>query len=101
MEIASIVKNNELIAEKEWIKHVDSLKVKGETTKTELKNQIVNAIEKKSFLAFLAFLVGLSSWILYGMNVYSGGIAIPEIISFGAVASLLQLSAISIYFKNR
>lgn len=61
---------------------------------------VVNAIEKKSLLALMAFIVGLGSWILYGMKVYRAGIAVPEIISFVAVASLLQLSAIKIYFKK-
>jgi hypothetical membrane protein len=61
---------------------------------------LTNAIEKKSLLAFMAFLVGFSSWILYEMNLYSAGIAVPEIISFAAVAFLLQLSALKIYIKN-
>jgi len=61
---------------------------------------VVNAIEKKSPLALMAFTLGLSSWILYGMKVYNAGIAVPEIISFAAVASLLQLSAIKIYLKK-
>ena len=61
---------------------------------------VVNAIEKKSLLALMPFIVGLSSWILYGMKVYSAGIAVPEIISFVAVASLLQLLAIKIYLKK-
>jgi hypothetical membrane protein len=57
---------------------------------------VVNAIEKKSPLALMAFMVGFGSWVLYGMRVYSAGIAVPEIISFVAVASLLKLSAIKI-----
>lgn len=61
---------------------------------------VVNAVEKKSILALAAFIVGLGSFILYWMRVYSAGIAVPEIISFGAVASLLQLSAIRIYLKK-
>lgn len=61
---------------------------------------LVNAIEKRSRLALIAFIVSIGSWILYGLNIYSAGIAVPEIISFGAVASLLQLSAIKIYLKT-
>ena len=61
---------------------------------------IVNAIEKKSLLALMAFIVGLSSFILFEMKVYSAGNAVPEIISFGAVATLLQLSAIKIYLRK-
>ena len=61
---------------------------------------LVNAIEKKSLLALTAFLVGLISFVLFEMNVYSAGIAVPEIISFGAVASVIQISAIKIYLKK-
>ena len=61
---------------------------------------VVNAIEKKSLLALMPFIMGLSSWILYRMKVYRAGIAVPEIISFVAVASLLQFSAIKIYLKK-
>ena len=62
---------------------------------------VVNAIEKKALLALMAFIVGLSSWTLYELNVYRAGIAVPEIISFGAVASVLQLSAIKIYRAHK
>ena len=58
---------------------------------------IVNAIEKKSLLALVAFLTGLFSFVLFEMNVYGAGIAVPEIISFGAVATVIQISAIKIY----
>ena len=61
---------------------------------------IVNAIEKKSLLALTAFLAGLISFVLFEMNVYSAGIAVPEIISFGAVATVIQLSAIKIYLEK-
>jgi len=61
---------------------------------------IVNAIEKKSLLALTAFLVGLSSFVLFEMNVYSTGIAVPEIISFVSVATVIQFSAIKIYLKQ-
>jgi hypothetical membrane protein len=61
---------------------------------------IVNAIEKKSLLALTAFLVGLISFVLFGMNVYSAGIAVPEIISFGAVATVIQFSATKIYLTK-
>ena len=61
---------------------------------------IINAIEKKSSLPIIAFLAGLSSFVLFEMNVYSAGIAVPEIISFGAVATVIQISAIKIYLKK-
>lgn len=61
---------------------------------------IVNGIEKKSLLALLAFLVGLISFVTYEFEVYRAGIAVPEIISFGAVATVIQISAIKIFLKN-
>ncbi|MFX1265844.1 MAG: DUF998 domain-containing protein, partial [Promethearchaeota archaeon] len=39
---------------------------------------VVNAVEKRSPPALLAFIVGLGSWLLYAMNVYRAGIAVPE-----------------------
>jgi len=62
---------------------------------------VVNPIEKKSLLALMVFIVSLVSWILYGKKVYRTEITVPEIISFVAIVSLLQLSTIKIYFgKN-
>jgi len=61
---------------------------------------IVNAIEKKSLLALTAFLVGLISFVLFEINVYSAGIAVPKIISFGAVTTVIQFSAIKIYLEK-
>ena len=61
---------------------------------------LVNAIEKKSLKALMAFIVSFGIWVLYAMKVYSAGIAVPEIISFTAVAALLMLSAIRIYSKK-
>lgn len=52
---------------------------------------IVYAAEKKSYLSVIIFVMGLSSWILYWMRIYSSGVAIPEIISSIAVSSLLIL----------
>ena len=53
-----------------------------------------------SLLFLIPFLVGLISFVLLGMNVYSAGIAVPEIISFAAVATVVQISAIKIYFEK-
>ena len=47
MQLASIIKDNKLIPEKEWIKHINSLKCKGKITKTELKKQIIDSIKKR------------------------------------------------------
>ena len=61
---------------------------------------IVYAVERKSLFALIAFIIGLVSWILYGMKIYSAGIAVPETISSLAVASLLVSSALKIYFSK-
>ena len=58
---------------------------------------IVYAIEKKSSLAIITFIIGLGSWILYGMKIYSAGVAVPETVSSVAIALLLVSSAIKIY----
>ncbi|MBW2966745.1 ATP-binding protein, partial [Candidatus Woesearchaeota archaeon] len=42
-----IESKKELISEKEWIKHINSLKTSKKTTKTELKKQIINAVKKR------------------------------------------------------
>ena len=57
-------------------------------------------IEKRSILAALALIVGLVSWILYGLDVYTAGIAVPETISSMATASWVVLSALRIYFNK-
>jgi len=60
---------------------------------------LVNTVEKRSLKALIAFIVSFGIWVLYAMRVYSAGIAVPEIISFTAVAALLMLSAIRIYSR--
>jgi asparagine synthase (glutamine-hydrolysing) len=42
-----IESKKELISEKEWIKHIDSLKTNKKSTKEELKKQIVGAVRKR------------------------------------------------------
>jgi hypothetical membrane protein len=61
---------------------------------------LVNAIEKKSLQALVAFIISFGVWVLYGLKVYSAGIAVPEIISFTAVAVLFMLSIIRILSQN-
>jgi len=58
---------------------------------------LVNALEKKSVQALIAFIISFGIWVLYGLNVYRAGIAVPEIISFTAVAALLMLSVIRFF----
>ena len=57
-------------------------------------------IEKRSVLAVAAFGIGVVSWILYGLKIYSAGIAVPEIISSMATASWIVLSALRIFLKK-
>ncbi|HDQ05997.1 MAG TPA: DUF998 domain-containing protein [Candidatus Bathyarchaeota archaeon] len=58
------------------------------------------AIEKKSVLALAALVIGSISWILYGLEIYSAGIAVPETISSLAIVSWVMLSALRIYFHK-
>ena len=54
-------------------------------------------IEKKSVLAVVAFIFGSFSWMLYGLEIFGIGIAVPEAISAFAVASWIMLSALRLY----
>lgn len=54
-------------------------------------------IEKKSVLAVVALIIGLASWILYGLEIYSAGIAVPETVSAIATVSWVMLSALIVY----
>jgi hypothetical membrane protein len=58
------------------------------------------ALERRSVLAFAALVVGSISWILYGLKIYSVGIAVPETISSMAVVVWIVLSALKIYFRK-
>jgi len=57
-------------------------------------------IEKRSVLAVAALVIGLCSWILYGLEIYSAGIAVPETISSMATVTWVMLSALRIYFTK-
>jgi hypothetical membrane protein len=57
-------------------------------------------IEKKSILAVIALVVGLASWILYGLEMYSTGIAVPEAVSSIAISVWVVRSALRIYFNR-
>jgi hypothetical membrane protein len=56
--------------------------------------------EKKSFVALVALVVGLASWILYGTKIIDSGIAVPEAVSAIAVFTWMILSALKIYFNK-
>jgi hypothetical membrane protein len=58
------------------------------------------AVEKRSILAVIALVVGLASWILYGLEVSSAGIAVPETVSSMATVTWVMLSALRIYFNK-
>jgi hypothetical membrane protein len=58
------------------------------------------AVEKRSILAFAALIIGSVSWILYGMEIYRAGIAVPETISSMATVTWVMLSALRIYFNK-
>ena len=47
MKLSGIIKDGELVSEKEWIKHIDSLREKGTATKEELKEKIIEAVRKR------------------------------------------------------
>jgi hypothetical membrane protein len=57
-------------------------------------------IEKRSVLAVVALVIGFASWILYGMEIYSFGIAVPEIVSSIAISIWVVRSALRIYFSK-
>ena len=58
---------------------------------------LLYALERKSSLALIGFIIGLLSWILYGAGIYNAGIAVPEAISTIAVIPWLISSALKIY----
>lgn len=63
-------------------------------------SSIVYIIEKKSILAVFALSIGLLSWILYGLKIYSSGIAVPETVSSMATVAWIALSALRIYLNK-
>ena len=54
------------------------------------------AIERKSYLAVAAFIIGLISWVLFEMKIYSLGVAVPETISTVMAVLWVIFSAIRI-----
>jgi hypothetical membrane protein len=57
-------------------------------------------IEKRSVLAVAALVIGFASWILYGLDIYSAGIAVPETVSSMATSIWVVRSALRIYFNK-
>jgi hypothetical membrane protein len=58
------------------------------------------SVEKRSVLAFAALVIGSVSWLLYGLEIYSAGIAVPETISSMATVLWVMLSALRIYLHK-
>ena len=61
---------------------------------------IIYAVERKSVLALMAFVIGFLTWILYWGGICSAGVAVPETISSLAVLSWILSSALKIYFMK-
>ena len=51
------------------------------------------AVEKKSILAVIAVIIGVFSWVLYGLDLFAWGIAVPEAVSSVLTASWVVKSA--------
>jgi len=65
-----------------------------------LLSSLIYAIEKRSILAGLSFILGFSAWLFYWMKLYSAGVAVPEIISATAAISWIIISALETLRKN-
>ncbi len=62
---------------------------------------LLYAIEKRSYIAVVALIVGATSWILYWTRIYTAGVAVPEAISSAAAASWVISSALKIYLCEK
>ena len=58
---------------------------------------IVYTVEKRSAVALITFSVVMFSWLLYALNIFSIGVAVPETVSKLVVAWIMY-SAIKLYF---
>jgi len=57
-------------------------------------------IEKRSVLVVVTLVMGIASWMLYGMKIYSAGIAVPETVSSIAASIWVVRSALGIYLEK-
>ena len=64
-------------------------------------SSIIYAVETRSIVPLVSFLIAVSAWIGYYTNLYPGGIAIPEIIASLAITSWVMLSSIRIMFGQK
>jgi hypothetical membrane protein len=60
---------------------------------------IVYTVEKRSAVALITFIIVMFSWLLYGLNIFNIGIAVPETVSKLVVAWIMY-SAIKIYISK-
>jgi hypothetical membrane protein len=60
---------------------------------------IVYTVEKRSAVAFITFVIVMFSWLLYALNIFNIGIAVPETVS-KLVLAWIMYSAIKIYFDK-
>jgi len=58
---------------------------------------VIYALERRSYAAAIAFVIGLLSWILYWAGIYSAGVAVPETISALAILPWIISSAVEVY----
>jgi len=66
-----------------------------------LLSSLIYAVEKRSILAGVSFIIGFSAWLFYWMKIYSAGVAVPEIISATAAISWIILSALEKLRKSK
>jgi hypothetical membrane protein len=55
---------------------------------------LVYAVERKSRLAAVGFMIGLFAWVFYWAEIYRAGVAVPETISSVAVMPWIISSAL-------
>jgi hypothetical membrane protein len=60
---------------------------------------IVYTVEKRSAVALITFIIVMFSWLLYGLNIFDIGVAVPETVSKLVVAWIMY-SAIKIYISK-
>jgi len=65
-----------------------------------LMSSLMYALERRSIVVGFSFIVGLCAWIFYWMDLYSAGVAVPEIISATATMSWIILSALETLCKK-
>jgi len=58
---------------------------------------IVYTVEKRSTVALTTFILVMFSWLLYSLNIFNIGVAVPETVS-KLVLAWIMYSAIKIYF---